>query len=154
LKLSDFEKLESVKATYLKRAMSVSKFSQSRLVYLLANCSFFVCDLQAKFKLPITVEYQKFIMSRNEKFGDIDTEFLATHAMTTDKWKLPYQKDRHVFTRFAVHGFHHLVCKNPSYHFKDEKCVCKLCDEKQCGTHHIIKCTKRVKSLVDYATEN
>jgi hypothetical protein len=153
LKLSDLQKLESVKSTYLKRAMSLSKFTRNRLVYLLANCkSFFVSELKDKFKLPDTPAYLEFIRIKNENLCDINPEFLKTRAMTTSDWTKPHQRDRHVFTRFAVHGFHHLICKNTSYHESSDNCVCKLCNEKQCGTYHLLKCTKKEKSLIDYAS--
>jgi hypothetical protein len=153
LKISDLDKLEAVKASFLKRAMKLSKYTKTRLAYLLANCDFFVTELKTQFGLPNTAAYESFLNSRTDKFGDIDPEFTSTRAMTSDQWKLPQQSDRHVDTRFAVHGFHHLVCVNPAYHNATSSCVCKLCGKK-CETYHLIKCTKRTKTLYKYANED
>jgi uncharacterized protein (DUF2344 family) len=153
LKISDFDKIEAVKASFIKRAMNLSKYTKTRLAYLLVNCDFFVCELKNQFDLPSTAAYENFLKARTDKFGDIDPDFLNTHAMTNNQWKTSQQKDRHIFTRYAVHGFHHLICKNPAYHSAIDKCVCKLCDEK-CSTYHLLQCSRRTISLNNYATQD
>ena len=152
LKESDLMLLESVKAAYLKRMLCLYKKVQSRHVYLLAQTNYFVTELKERFSLSDTPHYQKFLESQQKKVGEIDKEFYNTSAMIVTTWTQPEQKDRHVFTRYAVHGFHYLLCNNMEYHTASmDSCKCKLCGH-DCSTYHMKSCTSsNLKSLSEYA---
>jgi len=146
-------RLESVKATFLKRVLCVYKKSKSRYVYLLTGAEYFVIELKERFNLPETDAYKKFKSIREQKVKEIDPEFYNTRAMSDpDKsWALPEQKERHVATRFAVHGFHHFLCNNNEFHDVSDKCLCKLCGN-ACSTYHVIHCASpNVKTVTEYA---
>lgn len=151
LKTGHLERLESVKAAFLKRVLCLYKKSKSRYVYLLTGSEFFVTELKERFNLPDTDAYKEFKSIRQQKANEIDPEFYNTGAMNDRAWTLPEQKDRHVVTRFAVHGFHHFLCTNKEFHDVSDKCLCNLCG-KECTTYHVIHCTSQnVKSVTEYA---
>jgi hypothetical protein len=151
LKTSDFQNLESVKSRYLKRAMNLSKFALSRYTYWLADTTFFVHDIKLKFDLPETDCYKEFMKLQFEKMLDVPLSFFQTHAFSNQSWKGPLFDKRHIFTRFAVHGFHYLICTDKSFHFMaTEDCICSLC-KGPCSQHHLATCPKRVLPLEHYA---
>jgi Reverse transcriptase (RNA-dependent DNA polymerase)/Endonuclease-reverse transcriptase len=150
LTITDFTVLESVKSRFLKRALCLSKFTKSRLVYELTGEKFFVTELQSKFNLPMTENYKKFVNNRESKAEDINLSFYNTPAFKNDNWKNPIQKNRNVITRFAVHGFHHTICKTKDYHNCNDDCTCTLCGLK-CDQYHLLSCSKRQLSLCHYA---
>ena len=76
-------------------------------------------------------------------------DFYTKDAMLDRKWEQENQELRHLFTRLAIHGFHHKICNSATYHIPSENCVCRLCGNR-CDRYHIAKCMKRVKSLKDY----
>ncbi|MGL4389034.1 MAG: reverse transcriptase family protein, partial [Brevinema sp.] len=150
LTITDLTLLESVKSRFLKRALCLSKYTKSRLVYELTGERFYVSELQLKFNLPITDNYIKFVQIRESKAEDISLSFYNTPAFKNDNWKNPNQKNRNVVTRFAAHGFHHSICNTKEYHNCDENCICSLCNKK-CDQYHLLSCTKRQLSVCYYA---
>ena len=32
-------------------------------------------------------------------------------------------------TRLTVHGFHHAICNNPTFHASSDSCKCTFCDQ-------------------------
>lgn len=147
----NLEALEKVKALYIKRAIAVSKTTRSRLVYLLAREPFLIEDLRILLPLPNTKASEKSLQNLNKKRQEIPIEFYGTGAMIDRSWTASNFETRHVFTRMAVHGFHHIICKDESYHEPTETCECKLCGQK-CERYHLELCTKRTKSIMKYAT--
>lgn len=145
--------LEKVKATYLKRALGVAKTTRSRLTYVLAKQSFLIEDLRTELLLPSTEAYKSLISKLNWKRQEIWPEFFGTGAMIDRTWTGPNFEKRHVFTRLAIHGFHHMLCKSKSYHDPVDTCICELCDKK-CERYHIEICKNRRISVCDYANQN
>jgi hypothetical protein len=152
LKKCDFLTLESLMMRYYKRVLGLSKTARNTLVHFLIEEKLFSEIIQEKFDLPFTIEYEKFQVEIEERAQrEFDPYFFETLAMCSDVWKQPLFKNRHVYTRFAVHGFHHLICTDrANYHDAKEGCVCKLCG-KDCDQYHLENCEKRVLSITDYA---
>jgi Reverse transcriptase (RNA-dependent DNA polymerase) len=145
LNKNELLKLETVKSRFLKRVLSLSKYTKSRFVYELAETDLLVHDLQNKYSLPDTTEYDKFMLQKLITFSEIDPQFYETPAMLDPSWKEINCKDRHLFTRYACHGFHYLLCKNKSYHWcAKDNCECEKCGEK-IGLYHLFEC--KTKSL-------
>lgn len=128
--------LENVKARYLKRALSLSKYTRNSYVYLIAGESYFIEDIRTCFNLPITQAYEDVIIERRQKATAVPKEIMETDAMKTDVWKGPNFLLRHQYTRFAAHGFHGKICQDASYHDPKEDCRCTLCDE-PCSKYHL-----------------
>lgn len=149
---ANLKKLEAVKASYLKRALQVSRTTQTRLVYLLMDTDFFVRELMTSNGLQPTPAYEAHVRDREEKAADVDQEFLQTPAMNTEEWKKPNFELRHVFTRTAAHGFHHRICAKRGYHSASEQCICTLCGH-SCSQYHILTCQARTETLTFYAKE-
>ena len=145
--------LEKVKATYLKRALGVSKTTRSRLVYLLAREPFLLEDIKLRYMLQHTKALGNQMKIMEEKRADVWPEFYGTGAMTDRTWTTSNFELRHVVTRLSIHGFHHLLCTNKTHHDPTPACVCELCS-KVCERYHIELCTKRLRSIRDYANVN
>jgi hypothetical protein len=151
LSASDFEKLEKVKTRFFKKVLGLSKYTRSRFVYELLDTDLFMHDLKQKFSLNETIAFNSFFEERLLNKLNICDEFYETETMNNLKWKNALFADRHVFTRFACHGFHHLFCKNQSFHFEAEnKCICKFCGL-MCRQYHIMTCSEKKMSLREAA---
>jgi hypothetical protein len=79
-------------------------------ISLLVGEKYFIEELKIKFKLETTNAYQKFIDIRNNKRDDIPISFYSIPAFKSNLWKSSNCADRNMFTRHAIHGFHHLIC--------------------------------------------
>jgi Reverse transcriptase (RNA-dependent DNA polymerase) len=159
LSVKDFKELEKVKSRYLKRVLGVHKNNKNTYVYRLAEEALFVEELQTQYGLPPTENFVKFLSAyKLEHETRFNAMFLETPAMRNNVWKQPlFEKDRHVFTRYAIHGFHNQICNQTSVNkqcfIESDQCVCILCGEK-CTQYHLAECNKRVQSLNVYATSN
>ncbi|KAJ4451621.1 hypothetical protein ANN_03090 [Periplaneta americana] len=105
--LSDIER---VKATFLKKALCLSKYTPSRLTYVLSKESFYIEDLRYQLLLTSTKAYDDLLQELKAKRAEICMEFYVTDAMMNTEWKKANYELRHVMTRFAVHGFHFKLC--------------------------------------------
>jgi Reverse transcriptase (RNA-dependent DNA polymerase) len=149
LSLSDLHHLETVKTRFLKRALSLSKFIKSRYTYKLAETGYFIDDLRRKFSLPETESYKKFLTNQTFKNSCINPQFFDTPAMINQNWKTACFENRHVFTRFACHGFHYVLCNDKSYHASaHDACKCVKCGDKM-DQYHFNKCDKNDMSLIE-----
>ncbi|XP_003745406.1 uncharacterized protein LOC100904331 [Galendromus occidentalis] len=92
------------------------------LVYRLADTSLLIEDLQKPLNLVKTVSYEECLRTWEGKFADIDDDFFSTRAMTDDTWKGLDRRNRHLLTRFAIHGFHRKKCLSGGYHEPNEIC--------------------------------
>ena len=118
LKKRDLQTWESVKATFLKRALKVSKFTPSRLVYILAKETLLIEHLR------FTYIHRRLCCSTRGKEKEIWSGFYCTGTMIDRHWTGHNQELRHVVTPLAVHGFHHKVCSNNCFHVSNVYCVC------------------------------
>jgi len=151
LNAGDFEKLEKVKTRFFKKVLGLSKYTRSRFVYELLDTDLFMHDLKQKFSLPETIAFNKFFEERLLNKLNICDEFYETETMENFAWKNALFTDRHVFTRFACHGYHHLFCKNQSFHFEAEnECLCNFCGQ-LCKQYHILTCSEKKISLREAA---
>ena len=66
--------------------------------------------------------------------------FFKTPTMRDHTWKKPARTNRHVLTRYAVHGFHSKLCAaGEACHEAKETCVCRRCGD-QCPPYHGAEC--------------
>lgn len=150
LTIQDLERIEKVKSRFLKCALRVGKYAPSRLAYELAKETFYIEDL--RLNLPSTGASNKLLERRKAKRAEIDIDFYGTTAMTDRNWTKENQEQRHTITRLAVHGFHHKICRNKTYHTPNADCVCELCGQR-CKQYHITECRERTKSISEYSKE-
>jgi hypothetical protein len=151
LSKNDLALIERVKAMYLKKVLCLAKNAPSRLTYELTRQPFYIEELRLRILLPSTREYQALLQELHAKKADIWADFYRTDAMMTYDWKKPGYELRHSITRYAVHGFHHRLCRKKNYHDRDLNCVCELCG-KLCERYHAEVCTKRTTSLTALCT--
>ena len=145
-------RIERVKALYLKRVMCLSKYTPSRLVYVLARESFCIEDIRSLHLLPSTNPYQELLRDLQEKRNEIWADFYCTDAMIEREWTRSGYELRHVMTRFAVHGFHHRICAIKTFHEVNEACICELC-RKPCDRYHVALCKERILTLSKFCLE-
>lgn len=153
LKKKDLRELERVKAVFLKRVMSISKHTLSRLAYELAREPFYIEDLRYEKMLPSTAGYDELLHELKEKKQAIWSDFYTTDAMTSTDWTKSGYELRHSVTRFAVHGFHYKACSTKRYHEPNLDCVCDWCG-KPCDRYHVLQCSNRIISLTALTTES
>jgi Reverse transcriptase (RNA-dependent DNA polymerase) len=146
---ADLHTLETAKTRFLKKALCLSKFTKSRYVYELADTGLFIDDLRNKYSLPETESYNKFLINQSHSSTDIDLKFYDTPAMVNQNWKKACFENRHVFTRYACHGFHYVLCRTKNYHASaTDTCVCSKCDQ-QIDLYHFLDCTAHNMSLTE-----
>jgi len=128
LTLTSLEHLDSVKASFLKRTMSIARNSPNRLVYLLADTQQLTIDIMKSLSLPLTENMRKHVAILETKQINVEMDFFFTPGMNQNAWKESNSPMRHVTTRYSIHGFHHLICKTKRFHDADDipayvKCV-------------------------------
>ena len=148
LNKNNLARIERVKALYLKRVMHLSKYTPSRLVYVLARESFCIEDIRSLHQLP----YQELLRDLQEKKNEIWADFYCTDAMIEREWTRSGYELRHVMTRFAVHGFHHRICATKNFHEVNKTCICELCG-KACDRYHVALCKERTLTLTKFCLE-
>jgi hypothetical protein len=131
----------------------VDKTTQNRLVYELAKEPFLIEELQVEKHLPATTSYNDSLAERVREREEIPLEFYGSEAMINHRWTNAEQRQRHVVTRYAVHGFHYKICKKKDFQRATENCICMLCGH-SCGLYHLEVCEKRTKSLTSYSGED
>jgi hypothetical protein len=140
LTINDLNNLEEPKSRFLKRVLSIEKKRKSRFTYQLVETDLLANDLKYKYNLPDTDEYDKVMVKEIVNFSQIYNNFLKTLAFSDPKRKNLNFKDRHLFTRYACHGFHFKLCKSRVYHIEAcEKCKCKFFNQKM-DTYHLFEC--------------
>jgi len=139
LSVQNMQELDKVKTAFLIRVLCLHRTARNRLVYLLADTSYFIEDLQKRFSLPETEAFRAFIHTQEEKMAQIDPGFFSTPAMASSQWKGVHFNTRHYVTRYAVHGFHHEFCTLESFHEPHGGCICKFCSSK-CSMYHKLEC--------------
>jgi hypothetical protein len=127
LKKRQLERLEKLKATFLKRAVCLSKYTPSRLVYELTREVPCVEELRLESLLPATPAYVELLQELQVKKAKIWEEFYTTDSMINREWTQGGYELRHVMTRLSVHGFHHRLCQAKSFHEPGPECVCIRC---------------------------
>lgn len=141
LTTANLSELERVKTSYLKRMIGVDSRTPRALVYLMTGTRLFVDEIKQRFSLPETSAWKEFIFLQKEKWSRVDKEFYSTGAMVDSSWKELNRPNRHLVTRFAAHGFHHLICIFDHYHDPTPDCRCMLCGD-ECERYHAQKCFK------------
>jgi hypothetical protein len=150
LGLANLEALDRVKPAYLKRVLRLHTSTRNRYTYLLCETPLFVEQIRKQFALPETPAYLDFITQYENKMAEVDPTFYTTGAMINTNWKGTGRKNRHIMTRFAIHGFHHLICQTNTYHEPCNTCICKYCDN-LCTKYHGNECNI-VASITRLAT--
>ena len=143
----DLALLETVKSRYMKRVLGIGKTAPSRMTYLLMKETFFIEDIRQQLLLPNTRAYETTLQGLQEKRNNICSEFYATEAMCSREWT-----QRHILTRYSVHGFNHKVCSMKIFHEPNQECKCKLCNG-PCERYHVEKCTERHLSLNNFCSD-
>jgi hypothetical protein len=131
--------LDSVKSSFLKKCLGLSKYARSRHAYMLADTSTLVEELVRKYDLPWTPAYGKFLEQWEGKFAEIEQEFYNTEAMRSESWKGADIRNRHLKCRYAEHGFHYKLCQRKNFHEPDHECLCDYCGE-SCKKYHFEVC--------------
>ena len=146
LNKDNLQDIERIKASFLKKALGLSKFTPSRITYLLSKEPFYLEELRLQRLLTATGPYKTVMQEMEAKRTEIWQDLYSTDAMMNEEWKKAEYELRHVVTRFAAHGFHHKFCCTDKFHQPSDDCICKLCTRK-CERYHAKSCESRTVSL-------
>ncbi|KAJ4430781.1 hypothetical protein ANN_19372 [Periplaneta americana] len=103
-------------------------------------------ETQEQDELDIQLEpYSEHLKRREAKRREIGPDFYATNSMLERNWTKENREQRHVLTRLAIHGFHHKICSDKTYHNPSDSCVCELCSQR-CDRYHITVCHNRLRT--------
>ena len=94
--------------------------------------TFLIDDIKLRHQLQPTRAFKN---QMENKRREVQPEFYGTRAMIDRTWTEPNFELRHVVNRMAIHGFHHLICTNKTYHNPTTACICELCN-KVCERYH------------------
>jgi hypothetical protein len=68
-----------------------------------------------KKKYKIQLPFNNFCEANLVKQTEITKDFYTTCTMANTHWKSMLCEDRHIFTRYACHGYHSLFCINENF---------------------------------------
>ena len=139
MSVNDMERMDKVKAAYLKRCLGLNKSARNRLVFQLAGAPYLVEETQRTRRLPRTQAFEDYVGKQERKLAMVNPKFYGTVAMTTNEWKEHSRENRHLVTRSAVHGFHGALCVRDDYHEPDGSCFCVWCG-RDCPLYHGAEC--------------
>jgi hypothetical protein len=139
LSKKNMQAIDSVKTTYLKRLLGISKYTRNRITYLLAGCKVFIEEIQEIYQLEKTDAYLELVQEQCDKFEDIDLNIFETPPFQEEQWRLPLDRNRSLKCRVAAHGFHHRYCYNTQWHDANSGCQCRYCQQ-PCSQYHILTC--------------
>lgn len=82
--------------------------TQNRIAYLIAD-PLPPSEDRHRFELPETKAFKRNVRNWTQKFAEIGI------TIRYNEWKGTNWLNRHVITRFAVHGFHHTFCRKLAF---------------------------------------
>jgi hypothetical protein len=148
LRVANLQAIDSVKTTYLKKLLSVSKFTRNRIVYLLVGCKTFIEEILETFQLEKTDAVIEFLAGLERKFENLDLNIFRTSPFQEEEWRQPLVPQRHLHTRVAAHGFHHKFCVLHHWHEAATSCTCRYCGL-NCPQYHLLDCLMSPYALLE-----
>jgi hypothetical protein len=139
LRVKQLENIQKIKATFLKRVLSVSMYTPSLLCYELTREPYFLEKLMLQLLLSTTPAYVECLRSLQSKKNCIWEDFYSTDVMVNREWTQSRYELRHMMTRLSVHGFHFKLCKTKKFHELEPECICERC-ENYCERCHVMFC--------------
>ena len=144
---SCFEALERCFCTYMKRVRCLHPKARNRFVYLLAGYGPALETIRMRLKAPTTEPFLSFVYKWQGKVAEALAEVGNLDIyLAREMWAERGCQSRHVYTRYIVHGYHHVVCSNRNYHQPDDQCVCRFCSQ-SCAKYHATACGSFDESL-------
>ena len=145
---SDLKRLEQSFTFYMKRALCLHRSARNRYVYALSGSPLMVDEIRERIRGVKTDAFEAILQAWNIKATDALAVVSQEEIFRKPElWASSALNDRHVFTRYLVHGYHHHLCKNSSYHEPNEAlCVCRYCGE-SCPKYHGSRCQAENVSL-------
>ena len=140
LSLAHLREIDKIKTSYLKRVLGVHKSSSSTVALMLTSEKSLTEDLMDKLDLRDEIRGQ-YLQERADKIEErIQDGYLLGPGFQTDRWRGTNQSNRHLISRLTMHGFHHKICFNTSYHNPTSDCICTCCRESCHDRYHILDC--------------
>ncbi|XP_018496824.1 uncharacterized protein LOC108864883 [Galendromus occidentalis] len=145
---TDFKKLEQCFTLYMKRALSLHRSTRSRYVYALTGSPLMINEIRERIREEQTPPFIQVLQEWSKKVNDALSELEQEEIFRKRQlWAESASDERHVYTRYLVHGYHHLLCTDNSFHDADgAKCLCRYCGD-SCPKYHAAKCRSGLTSL-------
>ena len=127
IKCSHLREIDKIKSAFIKRVLGVHKSTSSTLCHQFTNLKNFQEEIADVFESNAAVlkNYSDLIEEKNTTFTIKYFTDCATFKSTS--WQNANVKSRSFQCRLTSHGFHHLICKDDSFHEWREDCICKYC---------------------------
>ena len=143
LTAGNLEQYEKCFCAYLERVFRLAKNSRNRYMYVIATGDFdtpFVEVMRVSLRAEPTPATEEFMNKWREKYGEAK-EILEGDPILErrSQWSAPRYPRRHLYARYLMHGYHHLICLTESFHDPTDVCVCRYCGE-NCPRYHAILC--------------
>ncbi|XP_018494505.1 uncharacterized protein LOC108864068 [Galendromus occidentalis] len=148
LTVKDLKKLEQCFTLYMKRALCLNRAARSRYVYVLSGAPLMIDVMRQRIRGDQTAAFSCMLQEWSKKVNDALTEVSREDIFKKPElWAGSGLDDRHKFTRYLVHGYHHRICTNSEFHDADENvCTCRYCGL-LCGKYHATRCLAGKVSL-------
>lgn len=151
LTYANFGLLEKVFCVFMKRVLCLHSASRSRFIYVLGGCGPSIEEIRIRLKVPPTDAFNQFLSDWQQKVVVAMRQVRTLDVFhTKEMWEGTSCGDRHVYTRYMVHGYHHLICEKTFFHEVDAECRCRYCLE-TCDIYHVTKCEAKAMSLHAWA---
>ncbi|KAI5720851.1 hypothetical protein M8J77_012489 [Diaphorina citri] len=125
LQHSHLLELDKIKAKLYKKALCLHKSTSNTLVFHMAGVRRFGEEVIEKYNSKISPseiqKYEEIIENKNMEF--VIKNYTSGPAFKSNTWKNNNQSNRHIITRYTVHGFHHLICTKKEYHTEYDNCI-------------------------------
>ena len=127
--------LDTAKSRFIKRILQLPMTASTVRSHTLAGCLRLSQDLADK-NYPFSPD------AWSKYRADCENEELKADPLNSADLTLCRQPNqpRHFTAGFAVHGFHHRICKNTRYHERDQRCVCRFCHQTANRLDHLAHC--------------
>ena len=131
----------------MKRALRLHKAIKSRFIYLLSGQGPSIETIRVRLKVAQTEPFRRYLQEWQIKLSEAQLEVGTLDVYLQEAlWSQAGCRDRHVYTRYIVHGYHHLVCSFKSYHQPGDGCLCRFCMQ-LCDKYHASSCSVSNRSL-------
>lgn len=148
LNVKQLKTINQIKAAFVKKLLGVHTSTSSTLALMIVGEHTFIEDLQQTFAFNRTALADHLLVTDRRRAELYNEGYELGPAFTSRCWRSANQTNRHVLTRFTVHGFHHFICRNTSYHTISPLCECKLCGSTDLDRYHLSTCVQEWQAYI------
>ena len=132
--------IDKIKTAFVKRALCLHESASSTLALEMVNTDALCQQLEALGYGFDNDTWREYCSHREERILRCCVEYGSVGpAFTNQSWLKKKQRNRHVFTRSTVHGFHMKLCIFLNCRRPEDDCRCVLCGG-YAPIYHLLEC--------------